>query len=244
MLSMVRHLSPSRYLYRTYLVSSGDAFSALKAVEFERSIASRLEGEGNNRGGVLLRDGDGDKQGKDAVARGKGYEIVTVPRARRIHQPLYTTPFSSLRCLATCLRYLLPSYPRPSLRCPPTPTASTSATSQTIYTPTSPDLILTNGPATGVLVVLAAFILRFLNLAPRGAEGGLRCVYVESWARVGGLSLSGRILEGLGLTERFLVQWEKGLDGVEGREEVVVGKDGEVVGKRKGSREWRGFLVA
>ncbi|KFX94619.1 hypothetical protein V490_04290 [Pseudogymnoascus sp. VKM F-3557] len=39
MLSMIRHLSPTRYIYRTYLVSSGDAFSTLKAIDFERSLS-------------------------------------------------------------------------------------------------------------------------------------------------------------------------------------------------------------
>ncbi|OBT76354.1 hypothetical protein VF21_03618 [Pseudogymnoascus sp. 05NY08] len=216
MLSMIRHLSPERYIYRTYLVSSGDAFSTLKAIDFER----RLTGSDTTTG---------DKK-NPKVVRGEGFEILTVPRARRIHQPLYTAPLTSLLCLLSCLRFLSPYHPRGTLDTP-----------QRLgtYTPTTPDVILTNGPATGVLVLIAAFILRFLGVV-RGEEG-TRCVYVESWARVGGLSLSGRIVEGLGLAERFLVQWERGLGG-EGWEEDVVER-GEVVGKRRGGREWRGFLV-
>ena len=35
----------------------------------------------------------------------------------------------------------------------------------------------------------------------------MRSVYVESWARVKGLSLSGRVLVGGGLCERVVVQW-------------------------------------
>ncbi|ELR02072.1 hypothetical protein GMDG_05233 [Pseudogymnoascus destructans 20631-21] len=178
MLSMIRYLSLERYIYRTYLVSSGDAFSTLKAIDFERGLT-----------GVETTTAD---EKNTEVVRGEGFEILTVPRARRIHQPLYTAPLTSLLCLLSCLRFLSPTHPRPKLG---------------PYHPTAPDLILTNGPATGVLVLIAAFVLRFFGVL--NAQKGARCVYVESWARVGGLSLSGRIVEGLGLAERFLVQWEQ-----------------------------------
>jgi len=36
----------------------------------------------------------------------------------------------------------------------------------------------------------------------------MRTIYVESWARVEGLSLSGKILMAVGACERVLVQWE------------------------------------
>jgi beta-1,4-N-acetylglucosaminyltransferase len=85
---------------------------------------------------------------------------------------------------------------------------------------TSPDLILTNGPATGVIMVLASLIVRYFRLQ---SGGQMRTVFVESWARVRTLSLSGKILLHFGLTDRFFVQWET-LKG--------------------GRKEWRGFLVA
>ncbi|KFX93124.1 hypothetical protein O988_06974 [Pseudogymnoascus sp. VKM F-3808] len=220
MLSMIRRLSPTRYIYRTYLVSSGDAFSTLKAIDFERSLSGADTTAAADKGGD--------------VVRGRGFEILTVPRARRIHQPLYTAPLTSLLCLLSCLRFLTPSHPRQTLQY----TLPTAPKGVATYTPTSPDVILTNGPATGVLVLIAAFVLRFLGIV--GGER-MRGVYVESWARVGGLSLSGRIIEGMGLAERFLVQWEPGL-GRNGREEEIV-ETGKVVGKRRGRREWRGFLV-
>jgi beta-1,4-N-acetylglucosaminyltransferase len=84
---------------------------------------------------------------------------------------------------------------------------------------TSPDLIVTNGPATGVIVVLASLMIRFFGWQ---RTGEMRTVYVESWARVRSLSLSGKILLWCGFTDRFLVQWEA------------------LKGKRA---EWRGFLV-
>lgn len=81
------------------------------------------------------------------------------------------------------------------------------------------DMIITNGPATGVIVVLAAKILAFFGIE---GNGEMKSIYVESWARVKTLSLSGKLLLWAGLTDRFFVQWE-GLQG--------------------GRKEWRGFLV-
>ena len=71
---------------------------------------------------------------------------------------------------------------------------------------TYPDLIIANGPATAVLVIAASLLLRFLNL--RGTEGKMRTIYVESWARVNSLSLSGKVLVACGMVNRMLVQWE------------------------------------
>ena len=102
-----------------------------------------------------------------------------------------------------------------------------------------PDLVLTNGPANGLVVVLAARFITFWYGKIVGDK--LHTIYVESFARVNGLSLSGKIIERLGLADRFIVQWEKGLPAV-GKEERIVSASGEVV-RRKGGREWRGFLV-
>lgn len=69
-----------------------------------------------------------------------------------------------------------------------------------------PDLIMANGPGTAVLVILASLILRFF--ACKGTHGKMRSIYIESWARVRKLSLSGRILRTTGMVNRFIVQWE------------------------------------
>jgi beta-1,4-N-acetylglucosaminyltransferase len=214
MLSMLRTLDPRRYHFRTYIISSGDAFSALKAAEFEKSLEEKYT--------TKYATANKDRVDSDSE---KTYEIITVPRARRIHQPLYTTPYTSLLCLFACLRAVLGLDRRPVLL----PSAASSISKPTKLT--TPDLVLTNGPATGVIVVLAVQLIRLFGLGSaalygtgfKGEEGEMRCIYVESWARVKTLSLSGRILGVLGATERFFVQWEKG---------------------RGGRREWRGFLVA
>lgn len=102
-----------------------------------------------------------------------------------------------------------------------------------------PDLVLTNGPATGLIVVLVAWFMKFWY--GKMVDDKLHIIYIESFARVSGLSLSGKIIDKLGLADRFIVQWEKGLPS-QGPEEVIILQNGEVV-RRKGGREWRGFLV-
>jgi beta-1,4-N-acetylglucosaminyltransferase len=194
MLSMLRNLDTKKYNPRTYIVSSGDHFSSSKAIEFEND----LRGDQGTSAGRQDADGQSEKKSSS-----EEFEIITVPRARKIHQPLYTTPFSSLRCLIACIMLLI---------------RQSKATYNSPIT-TSPDLILTNGPGTGVIIILASLIVRFFGLQKKG---DMRSIYVESWARVKTLSLSGKILYHLGLTDRFLVQWE---------------------GLAKGRAEYRGPLV-
>ncbi|KAJ5550622.1 hypothetical protein N7535_001433 [Penicillium sp. DV-2018c] len=173
-------LDPRIYTYRTYLVSSGDDFSASKAKEFEAQLLQKMQGNTKN-----------DR-----------YTIVTVPRARRVHQSYLSAPFSTLQCLWACLCILAGLHPDQQL--------------PKEYTSPYPDLILTNGPATAVCVVAAAKLIRLslrlnrlislcLALQTGPAVPKLRTVYIESWARVNTLSTSGVLL--LPLADRFLVQW-------------------------------------
>ncbi|KAJ1806156.1 UDP-N-acetylglucosamine transferase subunit [Coemansia sp. RSA 2599] len=63
----------------------------------------------------------------------------------------------------------------------------------------NPDVVLCNGPGNCVIVCAVALIPRFF---------GLKCipiVYVESFARVRSLSLSGKLL--YYMADRFVVQW-------------------------------------
>lgn len=76
-----------------------------------------------------------------------------------------------------------------------------------------PDCIIANGPAVAVCMVLAAKIIRFFDYIRRWTSGRnsvpepylLRTIYVESWARIKTLSVSGTLL--LPLVDKFLVQW-------------------------------------
>lgn len=168
----------SIYTYRTYVVSSGDDLSAQKAVEFESRIA---------------QENDRKKPAED-------YTIITVPRARRVHQSYLTAPFSTLHCFWACLLVLLGRNPAQR----PLPVK---------YPSKHPDVIITNGPAVAVCMILAAKFIRFFIYCYRWATGQgskpeisrLRTIYVESWARVRTLSVSGRIL--LPIADKFLVQW-------------------------------------
>ena len=174
MLAILHNLGPiylnSRFERRTWVVSTGDSFSAERAREFEEELGRRA--------GVEKQQQQEKKQ---------SYNSVTVHRARNIHQSLLTTPVSAMRCLWDALALLRGGH-----------RDLVTSGKDTGY----PDLILTNGPGTGVIVVLASLLLLVAGLAP---SGSMRSVYVESWARVKGLSLSGKILRFL--AGRVLVQW-------------------------------------
>lgn len=185
MLYMLERMNfdPQIYTYRTYLVSSGDNFSADKAKEFEAQHVQNPQGHTHNN----------------------NYTIVTVPRARRVHQSYLTAPFSTLQCFWACLNVLRGLHPDQKL--------------PKEYISLYPDLILTNGPATAVCVVAGAKLIRFFlflakctalclglrTLSSFTSAPKLRTIYIESWARVSSLSTSGVLL--LPLADRFLVQW-------------------------------------
>lgn len=188
MLSLITSLNPADYTYRSYVIGSGDEFSAGKAEEFERTLGAKEEKRGV--------DSFTNVEGKEmTVSLRKDYSIHIVPRARQIHQSLLSSPLSSLRCLYACLKLL---YWHPS---------------------GYPDLILTNGPATSLILILASTIFRYFSFLPfvgpprhsmRGHSswGKMRVIYVESWARVKRPSLSGRLIVWCGLCDRVLVQWK------------------------------------
>ena len=199
MMSLLRDVDPTRWIHRTYIVSSGDSFSACKALDIETRIQSKhtQSSNGPTHAGEI-----------DPVTG--TWDVKVVPRARKIHQPLYTTPLSSLWCLFNCMEVMMDA-------------ARTSRVAQDEY----PDIVITNGPATAVMVILASMILKFFGIAPLWK---MKTIYVESWARVKTLSLSGKVLLQLGVCDKFLVQWEI-------LEQAINGN-----GARK-RVEWVGFLV-
>jgi beta-1,4-N-acetylglucosaminyltransferase len=150
------------------------------------------------------------------------YTITTLPRARSIHQSLLTTPFTCLLTLFASFGPLLSSPSELSTSQPSLTPRSPSKTSTDASTPSTPNpydlstrlppsLILTNGPATSVLLIFASLILKFFNIRECASQGKCKTIYVESFARVKTLSLSGRIL--VWCVDRFLVQWEE-LEGM------------------------------
>jgi beta-1,4-N-acetylglucosaminyltransferase len=197
MLSMLRRLPAlsMKFTYRTYLMSSGDGFSAWKAKEFELETIARQDKSASVRDLEL-----------ETESPGQSYDIVTVRRARLVHQSLASTPWSALLCLWDCISVLRRTHSEQSTH--------KLRHSFEARRPDYPDLILTNGPGTGVCVVLASLILRFCGFSGPSASksplqwqhsGQMRTIFIESWARVRTLSLSGKIL--LPFVDRFLVQW-------------------------------------
>jgi beta-1,4-N-acetylglucosaminyltransferase len=161
----VSALDFSRYTPRTYLVSEGDSLSAQKAIALEGLKAQAASAKSSAKG---------------------GYQILTIPRARRVHQNILTVPFTTLRSLLAAV-YRVTFAPRLS--------------GESAF-----DVLLLNGPGTCVVLCLAAYVNRvslwFLTQHPSVLTIGPqllgfaspRLVYIESFARVRELSLTGKLL--------------------------------------------------
>ncbi|KAG5735118.1 UDP-N-acetylglucosamine transferase subunit ALG14 [Termitomyces sp. T112] len=109
------------------------------------------------------------------------HSILTIPRARQVRQSLLTTPPTAVWCLMTSIYLFLLN---PVFR-----------TGQ----PAFADVLLVNGPGTCFILCIVAYLNKFFGLsAPQ-------IIYVESFARVQSLSLSGKLLRLL--VDRFIVQW-------------------------------------
>jgi beta-1,4-N-acetylglucosaminyltransferase len=152
-LALVSALDFQRYTPRTYVISEGDILSAQKAAELENAKSC-----------------DEEQQ----------YRILVIPRARRVHQSLLTTPPTALLSLLSSVYHV---------------TIEPFLFKKQAFA----DLLLINGPGTCVVLCIAVYVNKFFGLpAPK-------ILYVESFARVKKLSLSGRLLKPL--VDRFLVQW-------------------------------------
>ncbi|KAH9839525.1 glycosyltransferase family 1 protein [Rhodofomes roseus] len=182
-LMLLSALDFDRYSPRTYVISEGDALSARKATALELSKAAnpdnstvRISSPISGYCGCLNRTCTA------SCLKGRlrePYTILTIPRARRVHQPIYTTPVTATRSLLACIYHvtLIPLVARTSFA----------------------DVLVLNGPGTCFILCLAVLLNQILGIhSPR-------VVYVESFARVRSLSLSGKLLRPL--VDRFVVQW-------------------------------------
>lgn len=249
MISILQNLGTeylnSRFGRRTWVVSSGDGFSAERAREFEARLVNQ-EGTRKGERNESMAGSSPTTETEPNAQDSRLYDIVTVHRARNIHQSLLTTPLSALRCLWDCILLLRGEHSDQKQK--PNHNAAKAGNTPIPY----PDLILTNGPATAVILVLASLILLSLGVAPvRGntGSGAMRTIYIESWARVKTLSLSGKILQRCCGVNRFLVQW-KGREDVDltleeeqtkqDRDDVRNGKEGRA---RLEGRGGSGFVI-
>ncbi|RXK39471.1 hypothetical protein M231_03304 [Tremella mesenterica] len=108
------------------------------------------------------------------------YSRIAFPRARKVGQSWFSTILTTIRTLFHVIWYtfLVP-----------------------LTQPRKPwvDVLLVNGPGTCVVLVLVCWIRRILGLSYT------RIIYVESFARVRSLSLSGKLLRPF--VDTFVVQW-------------------------------------
>ncbi|EAL22510.1 hypothetical protein CNBB3880 [Cryptococcus deneoformans B-3501A] len=159
MKALLSTLDYERYQPRTYIYCHGDDLSLRAVSDIESS-----------KGGLISS---------------KMYYLLSLPRARRVGQPLLSTMVSVLKTLyIAALRLFL----IPLLKNPRRPFV---------------DLLIVNGPGTCVVLVLVSYIRR-VRLEYT------RIIYVESFARVKSLSLSGKMIRPL--ADRFLVQWPDASD--------------------------------
>jgi len=161
-IALISSLDFTRYSPRIYFVSTGDRLSAKKAIVLESEKA--VEYLSSSSPGPVPQT---------------PYSILNIPRARRVHQSPWTTPFTAVRSLAACLYY----------------TTMAPFISQSVL----PEVLILNGPGTCCMLCIAAYFNRLIGIRSP------KLVYVESFARVESLSLSGRLLRPF--VDRFIVQW-------------------------------------
>ena len=98
-LALVSTIDPKKYHHRQYIISEGDHLSAQKAKALESSIAEvGATAECSSCYSLTQR-----LQGSDGA---QSYSILTIPRARRVHQSLLTTPASSIISLLACVYHI------------------------------------------------------------------------------------------------------------------------------------------
>ncbi|KAG6050750.1 hypothetical protein E4U39_003264 [Claviceps sp. Clav50 group G5] len=150
--------------HRRYLISSGDGMSENHLEDYETELK------------------------RSSTAPGT-YDKCIVTRARRVHQPLWSTPWTGLLSILDIL---------PVLLVPPKREGGTTLR--------YPGIIFSNGPATGFFVALTVHTLKLLGLVP---DDNMKFVYIESWARIATLSLTGKLLFYTGIADAFYVQHEE-----------------------------------
>lgn len=117
------------------------------------------------------------------------YTILLIPRARRVRQPLVTTPPTAFLSLLSCIYLVtLAQIPLPFRNCR-----------------SFADILILNGPGTCFVLCIAVYVnkvsipssqtLMFFHLPAQFLGlSAPRVIYIESFARVESLSLSGKLL--------------------------------------------------
>jgi beta-1,4-N-acetylglucosaminyltransferase len=190
-------LDLTRYAPRTYIISEGDTLSAKKAIALE----SHLKAAEATSVAVSLCHTSAALSRRFSLSRSQNwpqgqqdYRILRIPRARRVHQSLLTVLPTFMHSLLACIHLV---------------TISPLLGRSTFGAPFV-DLVILNGPGTCVTLCAAIMlnkvssrfstelaIFNAFNCNDFDQLIGLpspKMIYVESFARVQSLSLSGRIL--------------------------------------------------
>ena len=130
MLRLVDKLDWKRYTTRVYFVSAGDSRSLARVSTLERTIGS---------GSVRLVS---SVKWRVMTHEGPQFRIITLPRARKVHQSYLTSVATTLWTILFCLWHVTI---RPPLLSPRRKIA---------------DVIITNGPGTCVPIIFCAFLPR------------------------------------------------------------------------------------
>ncbi|OAA55798.1 glycosyltransferase family protein [Niveomyces insectorum RCEF 264] len=181
--SIKQQFRPNPLSHRRYLISSGDRHSENAVAALEGLIERTCSSSGNSAGAGT-------------------WDIVRVVRARRVHQPLWTAWFSALLSALSIVQALLRSPKAAS----PDKTLKGENDGPSDGTFDYPHLIVTNGPGTGFIVCLVAFLLKMFFIVPAN-----RCsvLYIETWAHVRTLSLTGKLFYYTRIADMFVVQHEE-----------------------------------
>ncbi|KAJ9138592.1 UDP-N-acetylglucosamine transferase subunit ALG14 [Pleurostoma richardsiae] len=183
-------------VYFLYVLGSGG-----HTTEMVEMIKHKFRGSKNLHRRYLITTGDRHSQNKeleleaiihDAYVMGTGgtYDTMLVTRARAVHQSFFTSIFTTLMCAFEIIAAL-------------TMIPEKRPKDQYGEAFRYPHVIVTNGPGTGFIVCLVAQVLKIFYLAP---ENRLKMVYVESWARIKSLSLTGKLFYWTDIADLFVVQ--------------------------------------
>ncbi|KAK4204683.1 family 1 putative glycosyltransferase [Triangularia verruculosa] len=197
--------SPAPDQHRRYVLTSGDQDSLRRLLSLESLVDWAFLGS-------LAGSGSAHVVGTR--------DTFTIPRARKVHQPLYTAPYTSLVAAIASIKALT--------TIPSTRYATEADRSAYKY----PHVIVTNGPGTGFIIALVAYILKLVAIIP---ATHCKVVYIESWARTTGLSLTGKLFYGTGIAEVFGVQHQELAEKYKGA--VYVGEVGATEGALMGPGE-------
>ncbi|OTA65435.1 glycosyltransferase family 1 protein [Hypoxylon sp. EC38] len=130
-----------------------------------------------------------DRFEREHVSAGT-FDIEYFHRGRHVHQSWMTTPFTALACITDIFRIL---------------TTAPSHVGRSVTEFRFPGVIVTDGPGSGFLFLLVAHWLKMWFIVP---DDFMKTVFIESWARVNSISLTGKLIDNFYLADVFIAQYK------------------------------------